>query len=495
MLDLRVKKIIADIAQARGEQFFSQISQSLADAINADITFIATLRDQQAVTVAAIIDGQSSKNFSYAVKDTPCEQVSTGRVCCYDSNVQQLFPNDDLLKEMGVNSYIGVPLHDGEGGVIGILVSLFRDGLGDQETIEALFLLFSGLISSELGRRDYLRDYKLAAAVIDNVNEAVIITDHNSYITYVNPAFETISGYSAKEAVGKKSDLIRSNQHTQLFHEEMKLKIAANQSWSGEIFNKRKNGEIYPERISVNAIRDEKNILRHYVCFFSDISERKKTEDELNFQSHYDSLTQLPNMEQFIHIVNENIGRPQSKKFAVAIIDIDNFRGVNDSYGHAFGNRFLKKVSQRLSHAKRSQDTLSRFGGDQFPLLINNIEGPHQASKIISEIQQQLKAPFFINNQEINITSRVGVSIYPNDSDCAEQLVSNANQSLVYAEQGHDNRYSFFAPSMRQDSERRMYLKSAMIKSIIQQSFKLAFQPIIDTEKQRVSKFEVLLRW
>lgn len=498
MINQQIKQVIAELSSARGEQFLPKIVQALAKAIDADITFIAAINDnnQQVNTLALDVEGQLSEPISYPIKDTPCENVATNDgICFHDLNVQQLYPKDELLKEMGVNSYIGVPLHNNNGKVVGLLAGLYYQSLGSSEMTQSLFLLFSGLISSELNRRDYMRDYKLAAAVINNVNKAIIITDPKLRITYVNPAFEKITGYSDHEVVGKNPRLLSSNQHPAAFYKSMWQEIDTNHSWSGEIINQRKNGEIYPQWLSINAIRNKKNVVTHYVGFFSDISERKKAEQALNFHSNYDSLTQLPNMEHFIHVINENISKAKSKKFAIAIIDIDNFRGVNDSYGHAFGNHFLQQVSQRLSLGKRSEDTLSRFGGDQFPLLINDIESPHQASKIINKIQQSLKKPFFINDQEINITSRVGVSIYPDDSDSAEQLVSYANQSLVYVDQQLiDNRYSFFAPSMRQQSERRMYLKSAISKSIVQNNFSLVFQPIIDIKNQRLDKFEVLLR-
>ena len=497
MIDRSVQKIIADIAKARGEQFFPFIVQALAKAIHADITFIATVDPSRLVasTVAIDIKGKLGDKLSYDLKGTPCEQVADDGICFHDLNVQELYPNDELLQQLGINSYIGIPLHNSEGDVIGLLAALYETSLGNPKNIESLFLFFSGLISSELDRRNYLRDYKLAAAVIANVNEAVIITDNHQIITYVNPAFEQITGYSHQESVGRKPNMLRSDRHPQSFYDNMWHDIQSKQSWSGEIFNRRKNGEIYPEWLNINVIQNAKQEISHYVGFFSDITALKKTEDELNFQSNFDSLTQLPNMEQFIDTIAKNINKPSPKKFAVAIIDIDNFRGVNDSYGHAFGNRFLQKVAQRLSQSKRNQDVLSRFGGDQFPIIINDIDGPHAASKIIGQLQAHLKAPFFINNKEISITCRVGLSVYPDDSDCPEQLVSNANQALVHVDQQADSRYSFFAPSMREDAERRMYLKSAIKKSILQKNFELAFQPIIEVEQREVRKFEVLVRW
>lgn len=496
MIDQRVKNIISDISKAQGEQFFPKIVQALATAIDADITFIATLDNekQHATTIAVDVNGQLSDNISYALKQTPCENVANNEVCVHDLNVQQLYPDDELLKTMGAHSYIGVPLHNNEGQVIGLLAALYYQSLGSPEAVEALFLLFSGLIGVELDRREHMRDYQLASAVINNVNKAIVITDKNLKITYVNPAFETITGYSQKEAIGKNPKLLSSKLHSAEFYKDMWRDIKNNHSWSGEIINKKKDGSVYPEWLNINVIRDKNNAVINYAGFFSDISKSKKIEEELDFKTHYDTLTRLPNMEHFIHVIKKTIDESASKKFAIAIIDIDNFREINDSYGYVFGNHFLQQVSQRLSLSTHNQDTLSRFSGDQFPLLINNIESPIQASKTIDEIQQKLKQPFLIDGQEVNITSRAGVSIYPDDGNIAEQLVSYANQSLVYAKQQPESRSSFFAPVMRQLSERRMYLRGAIAKSIKQDNFTLAFQPIIDIKNKRIDKFEALLR-
>ena len=498
MTSYQVQAVVQGLSKARGHNFFATIVKELAAAIGADYTFIAKLNPEltHAHTIALCAAGELQDNIHYELAHTPCHNLTNEQCCIYNGDVQALFPKDLLLTEMAVNSYVGVPLYHHDGSISGILVALYKDEIAKPQEAESLFLLFSGLISGEIERKQHFNNYQLVASVIQKANEAIIISDADQTITYVNPAFEKITGYSSSEALGQKTNLLNAGYHDPAFYQQMWQSLQNSGKWQGEIWNKRKDGSIYPEQLTINAILDEQGKASRYVAFFTDISLRKNTEEKLNFHSKFDSLTHLPNMQAFFHRIEQSIIKAEGKKrFAVAILDIDGFRHINESYGHNFGNQFLKAIGYTLSSNIREIDTIARLSADKFPIIINDIKDENEVSLIIKNLQNCLQQPIVIDGQELQITSSAGIAIYPDDSNIADDLISFADQAISYAKEKGNSGYHFFDPSMQAHAERKMLLRQEMAQAINNRDFSVVFQPIIDLNTEMPHKLEVLVRW
>ena len=257
----------------------------MCSAINANFVFIAQIDDKNtANTIAISANGELTENISYSLEHTPCAEVSKNKTCIYNNNVQSAYPNDQLLIDMGIHSYIGIPLFDNGQGNIGIVVALYKNVIEDVNTVESIFMLFSGLMGGELERRDYVNQLGLSAKVINGISEGVLICDANGQIISANPSFEKITGYSEDEVLGKTHSLLSSGKHDPAFYQALWSDIKEKGWWRGEILNRRKNGEIYPEWLTIDTLRNKHEEITHYVGFFSDISQKKQLKSKFIFK-------------------------------------------------------------------------------------------------------------------------------------------------------------------------------------------------------------------
>lgn len=262
---------------------------------------------------------------------------------------------------------------------------------------------------SELGLRQ-------AAAVFDSTREGLIVTDASSRIVRVNQAFTDITGYSAAEVLGKNPSVLRSERHDPEFYVAMWQSIAQEGYWQGEIWNRRKSGEVYPELASISAVKDHAGMVSNYVAVFADISTLKKFQEDLNFLAHHDSLTQLPNRLLLLSNLWHSMQRAQrdGKCLALLLIDLDRFKDVNDSFGHTAGDELLQMVASRLISQRREIDMICRLGGDEFTVLLEDIIDAKDAGRVANEIIESLSYPYRLSNaSEVRIGASVGISIFP----------------------------------------------------------------------------------
>ena len=247
MNEFRIKNIVKNLSDINSTNFFNDICIALSKAINADFVFIATLSDNNtlATTLSLVTQGELAENFSYSTAGTPCLKVAYSQICNHRKNVQQLYPDDQLLIDMSIEGYIGLPLKNVEGEVIAILVSLYQEEINNANEIETLFLLFSGLIEKELHKESYLQRLELSNAVIENSHEAILICDTNNNIVHTNKAFTDITGYSAADVLGKSPNILSSGQHDTDFYHQMWQTLNQQGHWQGEIWNKRKKWRVF----------------------------------------------------------------------------------------------------------------------------------------------------------------------------------------------------------------------------------------------------------
>ena len=313
-------------------------------------------------------------------------------------------------------------------------------------------LLAAESLRSELsGRKKNEADARLAATVFDSVDTAVLVTDRDTRIIKVNPAFTEITGYTAEEAIGKSPNILSSGSHSEAFFKEMWASLKATGSWQGEISNRRKNGEYYIEWLSINAVHDTEGNVINYVSLFTDISERKAAEDHLHNLAHYDALTGLPNRILLADRLQQAIvaARRESSLMALMFIDLDKFKPVNDTHGHHIGDLLLKEVAKRILEWLRESDSAARVGGDEFVVLLPNVEEQADAVAVGEKIRHALNQPFVISDKHLEISSSIGVAVYPEHGNDEKALLKHADIAMYYAKEAGRNNVKLYNPLMK----------------------------------------------
>jgi diguanylate cyclase (GGDEF)-like protein/PAS domain S-box-containing protein len=337
----------------------------------------------------------------------------------------------------------------------------------------------------------------LAKNIIENANEGVVVTDVNGVITDVNEAYENITGYSRDEVVGESPSINKSGRHDRNFYQGMWNSIHDKGFWQGEIWDRRKNGEVYPKWLSINTVRDERGQPSHYVGIFSDITSKKATEEQLERLAYFDSLTNLPNRLLFRDRLSQEVAaaRRHGNRVALFFIDLDRFKYVNDTLGHAAGDELLQIVAQRLRQCVRESDTVSRLGGDEFTVIIPDIEHADQVSGIAQKIIDDLGRSIPLRAQEVQIGASVGVAVFPDDGEDVEQLIRHADMALYKAKDEGRNNFQFFSAELQTHIADRIALEEDLRKGLERNEFLLHYQPKYNLATGAISGMETLVRW
>lgn len=335
------------------------------------------------------------------------------------------------------------------------------------------------------------------AMVFENTREGIIITDAEGTIETVNPAFTTITGYKPEEAIGSKPNLLRSDRHDKDFFVRMWDALIEKGDWEGEIWNRRKNGEVYPERLVITSIKDNNGQPKNYVGVFSDMSETKSNEEEIMRQAYYDSLTGLANRSLFMDRLREAVIRAgrEKKGLAVFFLDLDNFKNVNDTLGHDVGDELLIESARRLTECLREVDTVSRLGGDEFTVLLEALAKDDDVTIVARKVIKALSLPYTLKNEEVFITVSLGITWFPSDGDSAESLVKNADLAMYHAKQLGKNNYQIFNKAMNERAMRRLKLERGLRKAITNQELVAYYQPKVNLKTRRIVGTEALVRW
>jgi diguanylate cyclase (GGDEF)-like protein/PAS domain S-box-containing protein len=357
-------------------------------------------------------------------------------------------------------------------------------------------LAFIG-IKARAQRDQDLQHLRLAAAVFDSTLEGVLVTDANGVIVHVNRAFMSITGYRQDEVLGMRPSKFKSGRHGPDFYERMYKTILAAGQWSGEIWNRRKDGEIYPQWQSIRSIKDDRGSITHFVAVFSDITSIKHSERELAHLAHYDALTGLPNRLLFTDRAEQaqTHARRNRQNLALLLIDLDHFKHINDSLGHNVGDEVLKAVSERLAQLMEKGVTLARLGGDEFAVLVENPQQAMQSAELAQGVLDGLREPFLIDAQSLFLTASIGISIFPNDALSAEQLLRNADAALFQAKSQGRESYALYTEELTAHAQRRVELTSELRRAIVKNELRLFYQPIHNLHTRRIEGVEALVRW
>ncbi|MDO9012051.1 MAG: EAL domain-containing protein [Gallionella sp.] len=357
------------------------------------------------------------------------------------------------------------------------------------------------LLNSEIEQRAKIEEELQLLALTFETQEAVIITDAHARILRVNAAFQTITGYSLDEVRGQNPRILSSGQHDIRFYSAMWAELQAQGKWSGEIWNRRKNGEIYPEWLTITPVRNKAGEICNYVGTFTDIGMRKHAEEEIRQLALYDHLTKLPNRRllQDRLLLAFNASNRNNNFGAVMFIDLDNFKNINDTKGHDTGDLLLIEVASRLLHCVRESDTVARIGGDEFVLLLTNLgqetnDAITQIEKIAEKILATLRQPYLLIDYEYYCSASMGVSLFKDHQTSVDELFRRADTAMYRAKASGKNTWYFFDPAMQATLEARLAMESALHNAITHNEFRLYFQAQYDTER-RITGAETLLRW
>ncbi len=373
------------------------------------------------------------------------------------------------------------------------------------------FVLFTTALLYALGRRYlklieeqvearrlnevYLRN---AAAVFETTQEGVVVTDHEQRILHVNPAMCKITGYSEAEVIGQTPRLFCSGRHDGAFYRMMWQSINEHRGWSGEIWNRRKSGEIYPQWQNIRAICDSHGQVTHYVAVFSDISLIKRSQEEITYLAHYDQLLDLPNRLLFIERARQELERCRTgygrSGGALLLIDLDHFKDINESLGHNLGDELLKLMAERLRQHQQSGMTLARLGGDEFALLCESCPA-ERAAALALRILDSLEQPFNLSGQELFISASIGITLYPYDAQNVEQLLRNADSALFKAKSLGRSTYAFYSQELTSQARQRVELGTALRQALEQEQLVAYYQPIHRLQDGALIGFEALVRW
>ena len=377
-------------------------------------------------------------------------------------------------------------------------------GLGaTHATIWLVGLGITGIIRSRarwavITRRDDLRRRRVSARVFDMTTEGIVVTDAEQRIISVNRAFSEITGFGAEEALGRDPEgLLQSGLHDAEFLRQIERSLAELGYWRGEVWHRRKSGEVYPEWLAISLVRDGNGRPEHYIRIFSDITQQKRDAERIRFLAYYDGLTSLPNRTLLADRAAKAIATAQRNGSRVALLfmDLDGFKHVNDSLGHLVGDTLLRLVGERLAQHARRSDTLARFGGDEFVVLLTEVEGPDTVAIAAQRCLDALMAPFDLEGRDIDITTSIGISLFPDDGDTLEALVKNADTAMYQAKESGRNQFRFFEAAMNARVTSRATLGNDLRRALERGELLLYYQPQAEIASGEIVGAEALVRW
>jgi diguanylate cyclase (GGDEF)-like protein/PAS domain S-box-containing protein len=338
---------------------------------------------------------------------------------------------------------------------------------------------------------------KLLAAALEAAANSITVTDAKGNIVWTNPAFSALYGYSAEEVMGKNCSLLRSDVQDARFYKEMWDVISSGRTWRGEIVNRRKDGALIPEEMTITPVESQPGTITHFIAIKQDISERKLAQQRVNYLAYYDALTGLPNRMLLREHLNTAVAaaRRRGRGVALLFLDLDRFKIINDSLGHSFGDLLLRQVASRLKNEIRQEDTVARVGGDEFLILLNNVENFAEVEVIATRIVKSVMGEFVIQGRTVSVTCSLGISVFPEHGEDAEALIKNADMAMYSAKEQGSNTFCFFTDEMNMALMERLNLENGLRSAIDKGELFLVYQPQINIANGSVIGMEALIRW
>ena len=487
----------------REATIFKIIVKELANAYGMKYALISIVDDttQNTARTLSVWAGEDYlDNFTYDLAGTPCANVLTEdrAFCHYPGNIQNIFPLDTMLVDIEAESYIGFPLLNSEQNVIG-LIALIDTHIHQPDDLPSLDLMKSLAVraANEIERTITESRLTLSSRVFEQAREGIIITDADAKIIDVNPTFCHITGYAKEDVISKTPAILSSGRQSPSFYAQMWHDIKTHGHWQGEVWNRKKDGELYAELLTISSLKDDDDNVINYVGLFSDITGIKQQQQQLELIAHYDILTKLPNRTLFADRFRHAIAHAtrNKTKLALGFIDLDNFKPVNDTFGHEVGDTVLVETANRIQNCIRKEDTLSRQGGDEFVLLLEDIDTLDQCKETLDRILHTLNQTYIYNNHEYQISASIGVTLFPDDNADLDNLLRHADHAMYQAKLAGKNQYYFFNTAQNLELLHKQAKLKEIKQAFIDKQFCLYYQPKVNMKTGEVFGVEALIRW
>ena len=348
-----------------------------------------------------------------------------------------------------------------------------------------------------IGVNQDITEHQLASLIYQKSRQGMMIVSANEIIVSVNPAFSEMSGYKDSELIGNNPIHYLTTERDETFYYDMWKTVRLKGKWQGIIWNQRKDETKFPQEIEISNIKDKNGNANYYLLLINDVTEKIKSDKKIFYQANYDYLTGIANRYLFQQNLEQEISNSQqnNKSFALLLIDLDNFKDINDIKGHNFGDQLLKNVAKKINKSVKNKNNIARFGGDEFTVIIPETDNHSQTEKIAQEIISSLRQPFTINDEQVFITASIGIATYPNDGDDVFTILKHADQAMFKAKEQGRNRYSYFTHSMQIEATNRQQIAMELRQAIKNRELEIYYQPIVNSETGKIHKAEALLRW
>lgn len=439
------------------------------------------------------------------VNPTACEILKYSRSQLIGRNVQDLLYSDKRGKPVRRDAS-AIQKHNLSGTNFRSENEHFRcqDGSTIRASVVCSPVWNNGALSGSVVLfRDITHEYEIqrrqkrSDIALSSLAEGVMVTDAEGRIEAVNKAFSEITGYQEHEVLGKNPRLMKSGQHDDDFYKSMWERLILEGEWEGEIWNRRKNGQIYPELLRITSVIGKDGNITEYVATFSDITEKRQHEMQLHQLAYTDPLTKLHNRTAFIETFGHALAHAQRRKTRCALLylDLDRFKKINDTLGHDFGDKVLLESAQRLNQAVRNEDEVARLGGDEFIVLLEDISQDDAAARVARKIVSLLGQPINLEPHTLHVTASVGIAIYPDDGNDLTTLLKNADAAMYMAKREGRNGFHYFTSAMAEKEENRFKLEIDLHTALMNDEFLLQYQPKVNLPSGKTIGYEALLYW